>query len=111
MMPLLLDNTISKEDYRLFISSKDKELLDVSSNILKLQESLKENFDTNILSELKFLEKNITNLTQFTPELVNRLLKRIDVFEDGNINITYRFSSSFLTKLKEKNESLHLDSH
>lgn len=81
-----LDNEWSKEQYHEAIERLDKELADERG---KLHQLIKEHGSRESLSL-----KEVSKLVQFDKldrEMLQALVKRIDVHEDGKVTITYNF--------------------
>jgi hypothetical protein len=89
-----LNNGITQETYNLFISDIDRRLQEFNEKEQELNRFINEKFNTNLLSELDNLSKDIIDLKELTPEILNRFVERIEVKADGTPKIFYRFSES-----------------
>ena len=92
MFELLLDDTITNQDYKLYIDKFSETTMLLDSQILSLNNLLKENLSSQIIKEFTAFEKTFTNLKVITPEILNRFVESIVVKEDKSLIIKYKFS-------------------
>ncbi|MDM0839855.1 recombinase family protein [Clostridium perfringens] len=88
----LINKTITNENYKLFISAIDSKIEKLTLKESKLKSFNKElNFE-NLLNEIKTLRSEILDLNNLTPDVLHRFVKRIEIKENGDAIIYYRFS-------------------
>ena len=88
---LLMDGTITKAHYDLFISENSTRIKYLENRILESKKILDKFYDDSLLQELNKIKDTIISLDELTPETLHRFIKRIEVKEDGNPRIFYRF--------------------
>ena len=92
-----MEELISKTDYVSYISDYDKKILKLKrqkesiSEKVDMQEELNHQYD-----EWTEAFKNYINVSKLTREMVLELINRIEVHDDGAIDIYYRFSNPYL---------------
>lgn len=89
-----INDDISKEDYNTFISMINDNINELTKKQKEYDSLISEKFNTDILNELYSLKDTIINLNELTPEILNRLIERIEIKADGTPKIFYRFSES-----------------
>lgn len=94
ILDLLVEDKILKEDYDDFTIDINKEINDVSSTIKHLESSLQIKESESMLKELKKQLDAFISFQELTPEILHRLIDRIEIKEDGTARIFYRFSLS-----------------
>lgn len=91
---MLANNSIDIEDYRLTIEELNKkinELISHKLNIEKSKEQSKRNRKN--IKKLKTELKKYVHFNKLTPEMLHRLVDRIEIKEDGSPKIYYRFAN------------------
>ena len=88
---LLMDGTITKAHYDLFISENSARIKYLENKILESKKILDKFYDDSLLQELNKIKDTIISLDELTPETLHRFIKRIEVKEDGSPRIFYRF--------------------
>lgn len=92
-----MEELISKTDYVSYISDYDKKILKLKrqkesiSEKVDMQEELNHQYD-----EWTEAFKNYINVSKLTREMVLELINKIEVHDDGAIDIYYRFSNPYL---------------
>ena len=106
-LKLLMDDSISKEDYDLFNKSNNIKIDEINSKINSLSKSISKKGSNLTLDRLKEIETLVTDITELTPELLNRLIEKIEIKKDGSARIYYRFSipSNFYSLINFKQHS------
>ena len=87
---LLMDGTITKAHYDLFISENSARIKYLENKILESKKILDKFYDDSLLQELNKIKDTIISLDELTPETLHRFIKRIEVKEDGSPRIFYR---------------------
>jgi hypothetical protein len=94
---LLADNSIDIEEYRLTIEEINKKIDDLMSDKLKLEKSKDQSKrERKNMKQLKNELKEYIHFNKLTPEMLHRLVDRIEIKEDGSPKIYYRFANVFL---------------
>ncbi len=88
---LLLDGTLTKAHYDLFISKNSERIKYLENKILEGKQILDKLTDNSLLKEINNIRDSITSFDELTPEILHRFIKRIEVKEDGSPRIFYRF--------------------
>lgn len=89
---LLMDNKITQENYNLFINDIDSKIEKLNIEKIKYESFNKEVNVESMLNELKSLRNEIFDLSELTTEILHRFVKRIEIKENGDAIIYYRFS-------------------
>ncbi|MFJ5622950.1 recombinase family protein [Peribacillus loiseleuriae] len=89
---LLVDDVISKEEYDEFIHDINKQISDLSLVIQQSETSLQTTEDEIAIQELKQSLEAFMDFKELTPEILHRLIERIEIKADGSPRIFYRFS-------------------
>lgn len=89
---LFVDDKIPKEDYDDSTIDINNEINATSSKIKQLESSLQVKENEPILKELKKQLDIFISFQKLTPEILHRLIDRIEIKADGNPNIFYRCS-------------------
>lgn len=96
---LLADNSIDIEEYRLTIEEINKKIDDLMSDKLKLEKSKDQSKrERKNMKQLKNELKEYIHFNKLTPEMLHRLVDRIEIKEDGSPKIYYRFANDFLNE-------------
>ena len=93
-----ISNQISKEDYNLFISSINVEDLEYRTVIL--EQKIKILNETNHFQKISNMLGD-TKIKTLTKEILNKLVKKIEIKENGNAIIYYSFQNPFQKNLLE----------
>lgn len=91
-LDLLLDEVISQDIYNSKIDEIDNDLLQLEKEKFELNKALKQD-DTDKLTLLKEEFNKILKFDTLTKGMLNRLVDKILVSEDGNIEIHYNFAN------------------
>lgn len=87
----LLDGTISKETYRLKSEEIKTEIASLESQFSEVKTESKEyKFE---IEKIKTIVTDFAESKSLTKEMLTRLVERVNVHEDGRIDIVYRFKS------------------
>lgn len=89
-----VDDYISKEEYDNIIEIINLEINELNSKKLLLQNQISTKFDSYLNSGISYFKNIASNINDLTPDVVNRLIDKIEVSEDGTPRIYYRFSES-----------------
>lgn len=90
---LLVDDVISKEEYDEFINDINKQIDDLSLMKQQAESSLRTTDDELAIQELKQSLEAFMDFKELTPEILHRLIDRIEIKADGSPRIFYRFSN------------------
>ncbi|WP_285517844.1 recombinase zinc beta ribbon domain-containing protein [Thermolongibacillus altinsuensis] len=90
---LLVDGVISKEEYDEFINDINKQIDDLSLMKKQAESSLQTTNDELAIRELKQSIEAFMDFKELTPEILHRLIDRIEIKADGSPRILYRFSN------------------
>ena len=67
---------------------------ELKSEKLLLESTMSTNLNSNLSSGMCYFKSIASNINDLTPDVVNRLIDKIEVSEDGTPRIYYRFSES-----------------
>jgi len=90
---LLIDEKISKEDYDDFVNDTNEKINNILSKIENLNAALETKYDELALIELKQQLDGVIDFKELTPDILHRLIERIEIKADGSPRIFYRFSN------------------
>lgn len=94
-----MDDLLNEDDYQMAYNVTTKELNRLSTELKNLEEnSSHENDETKFKKVLKHIQEIMT-FEELTPELLHRLVERIEIKADGSPRIFYKFSGPRLLKL------------
>lgn len=84
-------NKITDTEYRTLVEHIDKKIESIKTNIIKLKTTLDK---LNALNTDDFtkLANELSNVKKLNKDILNRLINRIEVKENGDVKIYYRFS-------------------
>lgn len=82
---------ITQQDYREVIQQNESSLQQLGHTKLELEKKLKNSSNHKQVIIQKLLA-HITKLDSLTPELLHRLIERLEIKADGTARIFYRFS-------------------
>ena len=92
----LLEEIISKNEYIDYVNGYDKKLKDLQKQKEQIFEKMEmQNEVDERYNDWVHAFKNYMNVTHLTRGMVLELIERIEVHEDGVIDIYYRFSNPF----------------
>lgn len=78
-----IDDCISKDDYDNLVESINSELNELKSEKLLLESTMSTNLNSNLSSGMCYFKSIASNINDLTPDVVNRLIDKIEVSEDG----------------------------
>lgn len=87
----LCSNVINDTEYRSLIDYIDNQIQDISANIIELTTTL-DKLNTLTNDDFTKLANELSSIDTLNKEILNRLIKRIEVKENGDVKIYYRFS-------------------
>lgn len=92
----LLDEIISKQEYLHYIKEYDKKINDLQDQLKQVSQKMEMQNEIDVKYE-NWVDafKNYINVSELTRGMVLELIERIEVHEDGVIDIYYRFSNPF----------------
>ncbi|WP_268624913.1 recombinase family protein [Paenibacillus alvei] len=88
-----LDGNMTDEEYNEYVSETNVRLNELIEKKCNIEESLKNNNNTLAFTELKQLLEEFLSFKELTPEILHRLIDRIEIKADGSPRIFYRFSN------------------
>jgi len=83
---------ISKEDYDELVSMIQDKLTQLEVEKLDIKKKMTEHFSRDNVSAIKEQLKKFLNFNILTTEVLLRFIEKIDVFENKNIEIHYKFA-------------------
>ncbi|HGM3417164.1 TPA: recombinase family protein [Clostridioides difficile] len=89
-----IDDFINKDDYDNLVESINSKLNELKNEKLLLESTMGTNLNSNLSSGICYFKSIASNINDLTLDVVNRLIDKIEVSEDGNPRIYYRFSES-----------------
>ncbi|MCA1022127.1 recombinase family protein [Halobacillus litoralis] len=93
------DDLINEDDYRMAYDATTEDINKSATRLRDLEEGISlENDEAKFQAMLKRTQ-NVMNLDELTPELLHRLIERIEIKADGSPRIFYKFSGPRLLKL------------
>ncbi|QYY44434.1 DUF4368 domain-containing protein [Aneurinibacillus thermoaerophilus] len=90
---LLADGIITHEEYQDSIEANNKELTELMEKKNQLLSLLESEDVIETIEKLKQELLHFLNFDELTPEILHRLINRIEVKEDGTPIIHYRFAA------------------
>lgn len=93
-LKLLLNDTITKDDYKCFSEEINSEINKCTLEINRLQKELVSHKNITDTSYLKEIQSHIKDFSELTPELLHRFIEKIEIKKDGSPKIYYRFSDA-----------------
>lgn len=90
---LLADELLTHEEYRENVEATNTEINELVLKKTELASEFEHENVTENLSQLKSELLSFLNFDELTPEMLHRLVTRIEVREDGMPRIHYRFSA------------------
>ncbi len=99
-LDLLVDGTISKDDYRLYMDQNNNDITTLQKEIALLSESQKkERLD---IQGIKSQLNEVIELKILDRELLNLLVNRIEVSKSGELKVFYTFTHPKVYNQKNK---------
>ncbi|MBF0709393.1 recombinase family protein [Alkalihalobacillus hwajinpoensis] len=92
-LSLLVDEVISKEAYDDFIKDINESINKLVTNQNQSKISLESTDNKIAINEIKQALEEFIDLKELTPEILHRLIDRIEIKADGSPRIFYRFSN------------------
>lgn len=89
-----IDDFINKDDYDNLVESINSKLNELKNEKLLLESTMGTNLNSNLSSGICYFKSIASNINDLTLNVVNRLIDKIEVSEDGTPRIYYRFSES-----------------
>ena len=89
-----IDDFISKEDYDTIVENINLELNELKSKKLSIESTVNTNLNSNISNSISYFKSIAYTITELTPNVINRLIDKIEVSENGTPRVYYRFSES-----------------
>src|SRR5699024_3197649 len=89
-----IDDFISKEDYDTIVENITLELNELKSKKLYIESTVNTNLNSNISNSISYFKSIAYTITELTPNVINRLIDKIEVSENGTPRVYYRFSES-----------------
>jgi site-specific DNA recombinase len=89
---LFIEEKITKEDYDEFVNDTNEHIDNTLSKIENLKAALETKYDQLALLELKHQLDGFVDFQELTPDILHRLIERIEIKADGSPRIFYRFS-------------------
>jgi len=90
---------LTDEEYQVLIEDNNKRLAELAKEKQIIESSLEESSTALNVDALNHeLKKYVAN-PLITPELINKLIERIEIKEDGSPRIYYRFSNSYISSI------------
>ena len=87
-----IDDFISKEDYDTIVENINLELNELKSKKFSIESTVNTNLNSNISNNISYFKSIAYTITELTPNVINRLIDKIEVSEDGTPRIYYRLS-------------------
>lgn len=84
---------LSKDKYELFTEKLNKETLYLKTELTTCRDSLYKLKNVSISEVISSLKHAPTTITSLTSEILNKFIKRIEISENGDAKIFYRFST------------------
>ncbi|MGG2093985.1 recombinase family protein [Bacillus sp. S13(2024)] len=87
------DGETSKEEYGDYVDSINQEMHELLLRKQQFESSLQQQDDTLAFTELRSSLEEFINLKNLTPDILHRIIERIEIKADGSPRIFYRFSN------------------
>jgi site-specific DNA recombinase len=96
-LKLLADAVIEKVDYDEAVNENRNVISKLQSEILQKKDMLKQyTKSTGMIKQVQNELKKLMDINDITPELLHKLIYKIEVKENKDLIIHYRFSNPFL---------------
>ncbi len=89
-----ISDDITKDEYEMFIASKDTELKELENRRNRIEKILSDKVDDDVISKVKLAVARALDFEDITREIINRFIEKIVIKADGTIKIFYRFQGS-----------------
>ncbi len=89
-----IDDYISKDDYDNIIKIINLEISELKTKKLLLENQMSTKLAHDLSSGMYYFKSIASSINDLTPDVVNRLIDKIEVSEDGTPRIYYRFSET-----------------
>lgn len=94
----LMEGLISKTDYQIYIEKYNLKIAEISKQIDFIQKALEDiKIAKDIDDEWTRAFKDYMNVKTLTGDMVIHLIKKIEVHEDGTIDIYYKFKNPYMS--------------
>lgn len=90
----LVNDIITKEQYDMLTNEDNMRLLDLTKKQQEYKTLIAQYDINNCIKDLSKLQEQVLNITELTPEILNRFIEKIEIKKDGTPKIYYRFSGS-----------------
>jgi site-specific DNA recombinase len=90
---LLIDEVISKEAYDEYINDINQQIHTLTINVQELDTHLQTKDDETSIYELKKQLEAFVEFKELTPELLHRLIEKVEIKADGKAKVHYRTST------------------
>ena len=87
----LLDETISRNEYDNLIAIYNKEKEILSNQIKALKSSLEILTSPSTLEKIASFKKTDSKINELTPEILNKFIEKIEIYENDSLKIHFRF--------------------
>jgi len=87
------DGDMPKNEYDDYVASINQEIEEINKRKYELEKSLQVSDNTLAFTELKKSLDDFMSFNELTPELLHKLIDRIEIKADGSPRIFYRFSN------------------
>ncbi len=87
------DGDMPKNEYDDYVASINQEIDEIINRKYELEKSLQMSDNTLAFTELKKSLDDFMSFNELTPELLHKLIDRIEIKADGSPRIFYRFSN------------------
>lgn len=92
LIQLLADEVITQMEYRDAVTQDEENLKQLLLTRLELESKLSSTDNSEQIQQLRKELSKFTKINDLTPELLHRLIERIEIKADGTARIFYRFS-------------------
>lgn len=91
-----MEELISKEEYRSYVKEYESDISDLKKQRQSIKEQIsKQDERDNEYDEWVEKFKNYIDIDELTREVVLELIERIEVNEDGSVNMFYKFKNPY----------------
>ncbi len=92
LINLLADGLITKEEYQEVVKSNNAEIRKLTTEKQEIESLLNQKDSTDQVSKLKAELNRFFDFNELTPEMLHRLVSRVEINAEGKVKIFYRFS-------------------
>lgn len=89
-----LEEAITKSDYDNYIAEQDEEMKKLLHNKEKLEVAMVASVDASVLDKIKAIVSSALEFNEINREVINRFIEKIEVTEEGNVKLYYRFAGT-----------------